>query len=115
MVGALTSSQKPWHKAKASFTDKRGDSRLNKVKKIPLRTCVVTKEVLPKKALVRICATKEGVVSIDLNGKAPGRGAYLKLSKEVILLAKKTKALDKKLETQVPDDIYEELLKLAHE
>jgi len=88
---------------------------LNKVKKVPLRTCVVTKEVLPKKQLVRIAATKEGVVSIDLNGKAPGRGAYLKLAQDVILLAKKTKALDKKLETTVPDSIYEELLKLIHE
>ncbi len=88
---------------------------MNKVKKVPLRTCVVTKEVLPKKQLVRIAATKEGVVSIDLNGKAPGRGAYLKLAQDVILLAKKTKALDKKLETTVPDSIYEELLKLIHE
>ena len=88
---------------------------MNKVKKVPLRTCVVTKEVLPKKQLVRIAATKEGVVSIDLNGKAPGRGAYLKLAQDVILLAKKTKALDKKLETTVPDSIYEELLKLTHE
>ena len=76
---------------------------------------MVTKEVLPKKSLVRIAATKEGVVSIDLNGKAPGRGAYLKLSKEVIVLAKKTKALDRKLEVTVPDEIYEELLKIAND
>ena len=88
---------------------------MTKVKKIPLRTCVVSKEVLPKKALVRIAATKEGVVSIDLVGKAPGRGAYLKLSREVILLAKKTKALDRKLEATVPDEIYDELLKIANE
>ena len=85
---------------------------MNKVKKVPLRSCVVTKEVLPKKELVRITATKEGLVSIDLNGKAPGRGAYLKLAKDVIILAKKTKALDRKLEVTVPDSIYEELLKL---
>ena len=88
---------------------------MTKVKKIPLRTCVVTKEVLPKKSLIRVAATKEGVVSIDLNGKAPGRGAYLKLSKEVIILAKKNKALDKKLEAVVPDEIYAELLKLAND
>ncbi|MCF7930123.1 MAG: YlxR family protein [Acholeplasmataceae bacterium] len=86
-----------------------------KVKKIPMRTCVVTKEVLPKKSLVRVAATKEGLVSVDLNGKAPGRGAYLKLSKEVINLAKKNKALDKKLEVVVPDAIYDELLTLANE
>ena len=84
-----------------------------KVKKIPLRTCVVTKEVLPKKELIRVACTKEGLVSVDRQGKAPGRGAYLKLSKEVILLAKKSKALDRKLETTVPDAIYEELLSLV--
>jgi hypothetical protein len=87
---------------------------MKKVKKTPLRTCVVTREVLPKKELVRICATKDGVVSIDLNGKAPGRGAYLKLSQDVIVLAKKNKALDKKLETKVPEEIYEQLSKLVH-
>jgi uncharacterized protein len=85
-----------------------------KVKKIPLRTCVVTREVLPKKELVRIAATKEGIVSIDLVGKAPGRGAYLKLDEAVILLAKKSKALDRKLEVPVPDEIYAELIKLIH-
>ena len=41
---------------------------MKKVKKTPLRTCVVTREVLPKKELIRICATKDGVVSIDLMG-----------------------------------------------
>ena len=86
-----------------------------KVKKTPMRTCVVTKEVLPKKELIRIAATKEGVVSIDPIGKAPGRGAYIKLSKEVILLAKKTKALDKKLEASVPDHVYDELLTMIHD
>ena len=88
---------------------------MKKEKKIPLRTCVVTKEVLPKKELIRIAATKEGLVSIDFIGKAPGRGAYIKLSKDVILLAKKTKALDRKLEVLVPEHIYEELLKIAHD
>jgi predicted RNA-binding protein YlxR (DUF448 family) len=87
---------------------------MKKIKKTPLRTCVVTKEALPKKELIRICATKDGVVSIDLNGKAPGRGAYLKLSQDVIVLAKKNKALDKKLETPVPEEIYEQLSKLVH-
>ena len=83
-----------------------------KVKKIPMRTCVVTKEQCAKKELVRVVRNNEGTVSVDTTGKAPGRGAYLKLDKEVILKAKKTKALDNKLEVPVPDEIYEELLKL---
>lgn len=81
-------------------------------KKIPTRTCVVTKEVLPKKELIRITRTKDGVVSIDLTGKAHGRGAYLKFSKEVILKAQKTKILNKKLVADVKDEIFEELLQL---
>ncbi len=85
---------------------------MQKVKKVPMRTCVVTKEVKPKKELIRIVATKEGIVTVDTKGKANGRGAYLTLSKEVILLAKKNKALDKKLEITIPDAIYEELLGL---
>ncbi|MBM7453501.1 putative RNA-binding protein YlxR (DUF448 family) [Acholeplasma morum] len=83
-----------------------------KEKKIPMRTCVVTKELRPKKELIRVAATKEGIVSVDLKGKAPGRGAYLILSKEVIEKAKKTKALDKKLEVTVPDEVYEALMAL---
>lgn len=83
-----------------------------KVKKIPLRTCVVTHEQRPKKELVRVVRNNLGEVSVDLVGKAPGRGAYLTLSKEVVLKAQKTKALDKKLEVVVPDSIYEELIGL---
>ncbi len=85
-----------------------------KVKKIPMRTCVVTKEQCAKKELIRLVRNNEGVVSVDTTGKAPGRGAYLKLDKEVILKAKKTKALDNKLEVTVPDEIYDELLSLIN-
>ena len=85
-----------------------------KTRKIPMRTCVVTKEQCAKKELIRVVRNNEGVVSVDVTGKAPGRGAYLKLDKEVILKAKKTKALDNKLEVVVPDEIYEELLSLIN-
>lgn len=83
-----------------------------KDRKPVLRTCVVTKEVCEKKDLVRVVRTPEGNVLVDLKGKANGRGAYLKLTEEVILKAKQTKALDKKLEVEVPASIYDELLGL---
>lgn len=79
------------------------------MKKIPMRTCVVTGEKLEKKELIRIVRTPEGNVIIDETGKANGRGAYLKLSLEVILKAQRSKILNRKLETEVPDSIYEEL------
>ncbi len=80
-----------------------------KVKKIPMRTCVITKEKCPKAELVRVVRTPEGNVIVDLTGRANGRGAYLKKNLEVIEKAKKSKLLDKHLEVEVNDSIYEEL------
>jgi predicted RNA-binding protein YlxR (DUF448 family) len=75
-----------------------------------LRTCVQSKEVCEKKDLFRIVRTPERNVVVDLKGKANGRGAYLKKDKEIILAAQKSKILDRKLEVEVPTNIYEELL-----
>lgn len=86
-----------------------------KTRKVPMRTCVLTKEVLPKKELIRIAATKEGLVSVDKTGKAPGRGAYLKLDQKVINLAKKNKVLEKRLQVKISDEIYLELSELINE
>ena len=83
-----------------------------KVKKIPMRTCIITKENLPKQDLNRVVKNKDNEVFVDLTGKANGRGAYLKKDIEVIEKAKKTKILNKKLEIEVPDNIYEELINL---
>ena len=83
-----------------------------KVKKIPMRTCVVTKEKCEKKELVRIVRTPLKEVVIDESGKLNGRGAYIKLNEEVIKKAKKNKILDRTLEVEVPDSIYEELFKM---
>ena len=82
------------------------------MKKIPMRSCVITHEKLPKKELVRVVRTPEGNVIVDLTGKANGRGAYLKKSLEVIEKASKSKILDKILEVNVPDTVYEELKNL---
>ncbi len=79
------------------------------MKKVPLRKCVVTGEQLPKKELIRVVRNKEGEVFIDPTGKMNGRGAYLKLSHEVIELAKKKGSLKRSLDVEIPDSIYEEL------
>ena len=83
-----------------------------KKRKVPLRKCVVTKEQLPKEQLVRVVKNKELGVLVDTLGKVNGRGAYLKLEEKVILKAKKSNALGRHLETDIPDSIYEELLGL---
>lgn len=79
------------------------------MKKIPMRSCVITKEKLPKKELIRVVRTPEGEVIIDTFGKANGRGAYLKKDIEVIKKAKSNKVLSRILEVEIPDKIYEEL------
>lgn len=82
------------------------------MRKIPERTCVVTKEKTLKKDLLRVVRDKEGNVSIDLTGKANGRGAYLKKDINVFKKAQKTKILDKILEVEIPDSVYEEMYNL---
>ncbi|MGE0003066.1 MAG: RNase P modulator RnpM [Candidatus Izemoplasmatales bacterium] len=83
---------------------------MTKVKKTPMRKCVVTGERTDKKQLLRVVRTPEGEVVYDPTGKKNGRGAYVTKSKEVILKAKKTKVLDKHLECVVEDALYEALL-----
>lgn len=83
-----------------------------KQKKIPLRRCVVTNEQYPKRELIRIVRTPEGLVMIDLDGKANGRGAYLSKSLKAIEIAEKKKVLDRHLEVNVPSDIYDKLREL---
>ncbi|SFA41666.1 hypothetical protein SAMN05192569_100379 [Parageobacillus thermantarcticus] len=82
-------------------------------KKVPMRKCVVTGEMKPKKEMVRIVRSKDGEVSIDPTGKKAGRGAYITLDKECILLAKKKNVLAHHLKTEISDSLYDELLQLA--
>jgi len=82
------------------------------MKKIPYRKCVVSNERYPKDELVRIVRTPEKEVKVDFSGKLNGKGAYLYPSKEIIEKARKNKALNKALETEIPDEIYEKLLSM---
>ena len=85
-----------------------------KVKKIPLRTCVVTNEKLPKKELLRIVRTPEGKVVPDLTGKLNGRGAYIKASLEVLEKAKKSKVLNRHLEVVLNDEDYDNIMEVIN-
>lgn len=79
-------------------------------KKIPMRSCIVTREKLPKKELIRVVRTVDGTVVVDDTGKVNGRGAYLKKDASVFDKAKKSKVLDKVLEVEVPDSIFDDLM-----
>ncbi|MEG0994640.1 MAG: YlxR family protein [Bacilli bacterium] len=85
-----------------------------KTKVIPLRSCVVTREKLPKKEMLRVVRDKDGKVTIDLTGKANGRGAYVKKDIEVVKEAKTKHALERHLEVAIPDDIFEQMIDIIN-
>ena len=83
-----------------------------KNRKIPMRSCVVTREKLPKAELLRIVKTTDGNVVADISGKINGRGAYIKKDIEVLEKAIKSKVLERQLETTISMDVYEEIRKI---
>ena len=85
-----------------------------KNKKIPMRSCVVTKEKLPKGELLRIVRTPEGEVKADVTGKLNGKGAYIKKDITVLEKAKKSKVLERVLETEISDEVYEEISEIIN-
>ena len=85
-----------------------------KQKKIPLRTCIISREKLPKKDLLRIVRTPDGNIIIDETGKANGRGAYIKKDVSVINKARLNKQLENHLEVTIPDDIYDRIIDIIN-
>ena len=85
------------------------------MKKVPLRTCVVSHEKCEKKDLLRVVRTPLGEVVYDSTGKLNGKGAYLKKSIEVINKAKKTKILEKALGVSISDEVYDNLERIITE
>ena len=80
-----------------------------KNKKIPMRSCVVSREKLPKQELIRVVKNKDNEIFVDTTGKQNGRGIYIIKDLEVLEKAKKSKIMDKLLESKIEDSIYEEL------
>ena len=80
------------------------------VKKIPLRQCLGCREMKPKKELLRVVRSAEGEISLDLRGKANGRGAYVCPDTACLKKAIKAKALSRAFDTEIPQEIYDALL-----
>ena len=74
-------------------------------RKVPQRTCVGCREVLGKRALVRVVRSPEGAVELDPTGRRNGRGAYVHESAACWKKALAQGSLDRALHTAVsPDD-----------
>ncbi len=81
-----------------------------KQRKIPLRKCVVSGEMKPKKEMIRVVRSKEGEVAIDPSGKMPGRGAYVSIEPAVVQKAWDKQILNRVLDASLTDQFYQELL-----
>lgn len=79
-------------------------------KKTPMRQCLGCREMKPKRELLRVVRSPEGVVSTDPRGKAPGRGAYVCPNPDCLKRAMKTKALSRAFGVELPQEVYETLL-----
>lgn len=78
-------------------------------RKVPLRKCIVSQEMYPKKELVRVVKNKEGEVFLDPSGRQNGRGAYIALEPELALKAKEKRVFDRAFSMKVSDEFYDEL------
>ncbi len=82
-----------------------------KPKKQPVRHCLGCGQGKTKKELVRVVRSKEGKISLDTTGKAPGRGAYLCNEEACLAKAQKKRSLERALSVEIPKEIYEQLQK----
>ncbi|MBQ0134354.1 MAG: YlxR family protein [Clostridiales bacterium] len=78
-------------------------------KKIPVRQCLGCREQKAKSELLRVVRSPEGTISLDFRGKASGRGAYICRSAECLKKAVKSRALERSLETPIPEEIFAQL------
>lgn len=77
------------------------------MKKIPQRQCVGCRTMKDKKSLLRVVRSPEGEISLDFRGKKPGRGAYVCPDPACLKKARKSRALERALETSIPAEVYD--------
>lgn len=75
-------------------------------KKIPMRQCTGCREMKPKRELIRVVRSPGGEITLDFRGKSPGRGAYVCPNVSCLKKAVKSKALERALDTAIPEEVY---------
>ena len=76
-----------------------------------MRMCNGCGEMMAKNQLIRIVRDNEGQLSLDLTGKKNGRGAYLCRNADCLKKARKNHRIERSLQLQIPDEIYDRLEK----
>jgi len=78
-------------------------------KKIPQRQCMGCRERKAKREMIRVARGTDGNVNLDFGGKMNGRGAFICPNPECLNKARRSKALERSLETEIPAEVYERL------
>lgn len=92
-----------------------------KQKRAPLRKCTGCGEMKEKRGLIRVVRSpdaKDGgskaaqapVVSLDLTGRMPGRGAYVCRNISCFEKARRARRFERSLSCKIPDEIYEQMM-----
>ena len=84
--------------------------KTEKIKSIPLRMCVVCKEMIPKRDMLRVVKNNNNEIFIDETGKANGRGAYVCKKNSCVEICFKKKQLNKVFKTEISDEVYAKLM-----
>lgn len=84
-------------------------------KKVPDRMCVACRSMKPKKELIRVVMNKQDEVSVDMTGKAQGRGAYLCKTVACLTAAQKGKRLEKAFKHPITEETMMILTKTIEE
>ena len=77
------------------------------------RMCIATREIKDINDLFRVVRTPSGNILIEEDKHLPGRGAYISRNIEAIKIAQKKKLLNRALRTNVPEQIYSQLLAMC--
>ena len=75
-------------------------------KKVPMRTCIACRTCRPKRELLRIVKSEEGI-SLDRTGKKNGRGAYICADAACFEKLRKHRLLNKTFSCQVEESVYD--------
>lgn len=74
-----------------------------------MRMCTGCGEMKPKRELVRVVKNSEGEISLDLTGKAQGRGAYVCRSIDCLKKARKSRRIERSFKCRIPDELYDKM------
>jgi len=78
----------------------------------PLRMCAITRQKKPKTELLRLVKVN-GKIVLDEKQNIQTRGVYISKDKEALKNLQKSKCLNRAFKTEVPKEVYEEVMNLC--